>query len=125
MKAPTPITEENIHVPSIYNEKWAPVDHYIADKYASINGAPIYMSITCRPDITYGIGKTSRGMHQPTPCPWGFFEIFDLLSPPVRKKRAKRSERSGTWGRLSSKTGTRHQWWTISAAKLGALFWLC
>jgi len=29
-----------------------------------------------------------------------------LLSPPVLKKRAKRSERSGTWGRLSSKTGT-------------------
>ena len=31
---------------------------------------------------------------------------FDL-SPPVLKKRAKRSERSGTGGRLSSKTGTR------------------
>ena len=25
------------------------------------------MSITCRPDINYAIGKTSRGMHQPTP----------------------------------------------------------
>ena len=33
-----------------------------------------------------------------------------VLSPPVLKKRAKRSERSGTGGRLSSKTGTRHQW---------------
>ena len=68
MKAPTPITEENLNVPSIYKEKWAPVDHYIADKYASINGALIYMPITCRPDITYGIGKTSRDMHQPTPA---------------------------------------------------------
>ena len=26
------------------------------------------MSITCRPDITFAIGKTSRGMHQPTPA---------------------------------------------------------
>ena len=67
-KASTPITEESLHVPSIYKEKWAPVDHYIADKYASMNGALIYMSITCRPDITFAIGKTSRGMHQPTPA---------------------------------------------------------
>ena len=36
----------------------------------------------------------------------------EQLSPPVLKKRAKRSERSGTGGgRLSSKTGTHHQWW--------------
>ena len=55
-------------MPSIYKEKWAPVDHYIAHEYASINGVLIYMSITCRPDITYGIGKTSRGMHPPTPA---------------------------------------------------------
>ena len=34
----------------------------------SFNGANIYMSITCRPDITFTIGKTSRGMHQPTPA---------------------------------------------------------
>ena len=33
VKAPTPITEENLNVPSIYQEKWGPVDHYIADKY--------------------------------------------------------------------------------------------
>ena len=39
VKAPSPITEENLNVPSVYKEKWAPVDHYIADKYASINGA--------------------------------------------------------------------------------------
>ena len=44
------------------------MDHYIADKYAPINGALIYMSITCRPGITYAIGKTSRGMYQPTPA---------------------------------------------------------
>ena len=41
MKAPTPITEENLNVPSIYKEKWVPVDHYIAGKYVSINGALI------------------------------------------------------------------------------------
>ena len=67
VKAPTPITEENLNVPSIYKEKWAPVDQYTADKYAPIDGALIYMSITCRPDITFAIGKMSRGMHQPTP----------------------------------------------------------
>ena len=42
-----------------------------------------------------------------------------FVRPPCSiKKRAKRSEHSGTWGRLSSKTGTRHQWWAISATKL-------
>ena len=55
-------------MPDVHKQKWAPVDHYICDKYASINGAIIYMSITCRPDITFAIGKTSRGMHQPTPA---------------------------------------------------------
>ena len=68
VKCPTPITEDNLNVPDAHKQKWAPVDHYIADKYASINGAIIYMSITCRPDITFAIGKTSRGMHQPTPA---------------------------------------------------------
>ena len=68
VKAPTPITEDNLNVPDAAKQKWAPVDHYIADKYASINGAIIYMSITCRPDIVFAIGKTSRGMHQPTPA---------------------------------------------------------
>ena len=66
-KAPTSITKENLNVPGVYKSTWAPVDHYVADKCASINGAIIYMSITCRPDITFAIGKTSRGMHQPTP----------------------------------------------------------
>ena len=31
-----------------------------------IVGALIYMSITCRADITLGVGKVSRGMHNPT-----------------------------------------------------------
>ena len=57
-----------LNVPDVDKEKWAPIDHYIAEKYALINGALIYMSITCRPDTTYAIGKTSRGMHQPTPA---------------------------------------------------------
>ena len=43
MKAPTPITGQNLNVPSIYKEKWTPVDHYIADKYAPINGALIHV----------------------------------------------------------------------------------
>ena len=38
---------------------------YIRDNYASIVGAFIYMSITCRPDISYAVGRVSRGMHNP------------------------------------------------------------
>ena len=42
------------------------VQQYIADNYASIVGALIYMSITCRPDISFAIGRVSRGMQAPT-----------------------------------------------------------
>ena len=42
------------------------LQEYIAANYASIVGALIYMSITCRPDIAFAIGRTSRGMHSPT-----------------------------------------------------------
>ena len=38
---------------------------YIRENYASIVGAFIYMSITCRPDISYAVGRVSRGMHNP------------------------------------------------------------
>ena len=38
---------------------------YIRENYASIVGAFIYMSITCRPDIAYAVGRVSRGMHNP------------------------------------------------------------
>ena len=51
-----------------------------------------------------------------------FFQSFNR--PPVLKKRAKRSERSGTWGRLSSQTGTRHQWGQYRLQNQAALFWL-
>ena len=44
-----------------------------------------------------------------------------FLSPPVLRNRAKRSERSGTWGRLSGKRARASQRWTISGAKPGAL----
>ena len=68
VKASTPTSEDNLNVADCFKEKWHPIDHYICDQYASINGACIYMAITCRPDITFGIGKTSRGAHQPTPA---------------------------------------------------------
>ena len=60
VKCPTPITEDTLNVPDAHQQKWAPVDHHIANKYASINGAIIYMAITCRPDITFAIGTTVR-----------------------------------------------------------------
>ena len=47
--------------------KFSAVDKYIYENYASINGSMIYMAITCRADITFAIGKTSRGMHKPQP----------------------------------------------------------
>mmetsp|Transcript_4038 Transcript_4038/g.13496 ORF Transcript_4038/g.13496 Transcript_4038/m.13496 type:complete len:138 (-) Transcript_4038:835-1248(-) len=34
--------------------------------YASIVGSLIYISITCRPDITQAVSRVSRGMHGPT-----------------------------------------------------------
>ena len=42
------------------------VDQFLAAWYASIVGALIYMSITCRADIAMAVGKLSRGMHNPT-----------------------------------------------------------
>ena len=39
---------------------------YIKDNYASLIGAMIYMSISCRPDISYAVSKLSRHMHGPT-----------------------------------------------------------
>ena len=43
------------------------VDRYIQQHYASINGALIYMGITCRCDFTFALSKTSKGMHDPRP----------------------------------------------------------
>ena len=59
-KEEAPTTEFN---PENYNY----LHKYIHDNYASIVGAIIYTSITCRPDITFAVGRVSRGMHAPTP----------------------------------------------------------
>ena len=48
------------------NGVWTPTETYLKEKYASIVGAVIYLSITCRPDISYVVGRLSRGMHKPT-----------------------------------------------------------
>ena len=39
---------------------------HIHEHYASLVGALIYMSVSCRPDIAYGVGRLSRHMHGPT-----------------------------------------------------------
>ena len=49
----------------VTEEKPTELQEYIHDNYASIVGAFIYMSITCRPDISFAIGRVSRGMHKP------------------------------------------------------------
>ena len=36
-----------------------------SQQYPKIVGTMIYIAITARPDVAYGAGKLSRGMHQP------------------------------------------------------------
>ena len=64
-KADYPLIEEHMSIPE--DKKLTEVDKYIKERYASLNGALIYMGITCRPDFTYALAKTSRGMHDPKP----------------------------------------------------------
>ena len=45
----------------------APQRINLGSNYASIVGACIYLSITCRPDISHAVGRISRAMHNPTP----------------------------------------------------------
>ena len=42
------------------------LDLYFWEHYGSFVGSLIYMCITCRPDLSYGIGRLSRGMHKPS-----------------------------------------------------------
>jgi hypothetical protein len=54
----------------VSNDKRPPLDAamsaYIKEHYASLVGAMIYMSISCRPDISYAVGRLSRHMHNTT-----------------------------------------------------------
>ena len=40
-------------------------EQYIQDNFASLVGSLIYISITCRPDITYAVNQMAKGMHNP------------------------------------------------------------
>ena len=46
--------------------KWKDIDVYLRKHYANIVGSLIYISITCRPDITHAVGKLSKGMQGAT-----------------------------------------------------------
>ena len=59
----TPLSDQKHKVSESENK----VDLFLKINYANIVGALIYMSITCRPDLTLAVGKVSRGMHNPTP----------------------------------------------------------
>ena len=61
----TPLTKENYDSVGFKRAKVTPLDQYILDNYPKIVGSLIYMSITCRPDLTYAVGRLSRGMHTP------------------------------------------------------------
>ena len=58
--------------PAILNESfveegtWSELELQLKKHYASIVGSIIYMSITCRPDITCATSKLARGMHGPS-----------------------------------------------------------
>ena len=49
---------------NISNDKRAPQDatmcRYIKEHFASFVGAMIYLSISCRPDISYAVGRKSK-----------------------------------------------------------------
>jgi hypothetical protein len=64
----TPLDDDYTKIPLepgkvVYSE----LDKYLEEHFASVVGALIYISITCRPDLAFTIGKLSRGMHQPNP----------------------------------------------------------
>ena len=65
-KADVAFLEEHANIPDDKPITTA-VDKHILENYASLNGMLIYMGITCRPDITYALSKTSKGMHDPKP----------------------------------------------------------
>ena len=58
--------EANAAIPDD-NKLSTDIERYVHDNYASLNGMLIYMGITCRPDISYALSKTSKGMHDPKP----------------------------------------------------------
>ena len=61
-----PVTELKSDMPWPEGTPVNAVDQFLVERYASIVGALIYMSITCRADIALAVGKLSRGMHNPT-----------------------------------------------------------
>ena len=65
-KADIAMIEDHMKVPDDHKLTTA-VDSYLHENYASINGALIYMGITCRPDMAFALSKTSKGMHNPRP----------------------------------------------------------
>ena len=67
MKGDVPINDYALNRPDSDEAKYNPMEKYIAERFASINGSIIYLCITCRPEIAFAIGKTSRGMHKPKP----------------------------------------------------------
>jgi hypothetical protein len=62
-----PINDASMDVPDSAASNYSDTDRYIVDHYPSIVGSCIYISITCRPDIAFAVGKCARGMHNPLP----------------------------------------------------------
>ena len=62
-----PINDASMDIPDSAAANYSDTDRYIVDHYPSIVGSCIYISITCRPDIAFAVGKCARGMHNPLP----------------------------------------------------------
>ena len=62
-----PINDASMDIPDSAASNYSDTDRYIVEHYPSIVGSCIYISITCRPDIAFAVGKCARGMHAPLP----------------------------------------------------------
>ena len=62
-----PINDASMDIADSAAANYSDTDRYIVDHYPSIVGSCIYISITCRPDIAFAVGKCARGMHSPLP----------------------------------------------------------
>eukprot|EP00633_Aureoumbra_lagunensis_P010711 CAMPEP_0197341088 /NCGR_PEP_ID=MMETSP0892-20130614/46048_1 /TAXON_ID=44058 ORGANISM="Aureoumbra lagunensis, Strain CCMP1510" /NCGR_SAMPLE_ID=MMETSP0892 /ASSEMBLY_ACC=CAM_ASM_000538 /LENGTH=1284 /DNA_ID=CAMNT_0042845965 /DNA_START=532 /DNA_END=4386 /DNA_ORIENTATION=- len=82
-------------LPSIYpmtqntpkdGEPSTALELYIKHNFSSLVGSLIYLSTTCRPDLTQALGRCSRGMHSPTYHHIQILEqIFKYLKKPENR----------------------------------------
>ena len=108
-------------MPKVYKEKWAPVDHYIADKYASINGALVYMLIL-RDMEGYCIGKKPLSFGA---RPWCDVRAVPSNAQPAFAWHTRKRHRAGclAGGGVTRKLAARAR--RAALVAIGLLLWKC